>query len=167
MCDPVEPPQVEADPPEPVACVYFVPPLHSQRQIWALNQLRRIRATSVLDIGCGEGVLLSALIQPSSIYPPALLPHPPDDIYELADPEGKTAEIHLTRLAGLDVEKSCVDTAVQGLTPPTDDEVRRMADWSKPRPRFFELTAEVYQGGFEVLNEGLLREWDAIVSTEV
>ncbi len=45
--------------------VSFDPPLWLQRQQWLLESLSLYEAKSILDIGCGEGALLTALARPA------------------------------------------------------------------------------------------------------
>lgn len=49
--------------------IRFSPSLQMQRIEWALDVLRKEGATSVLDVGCGEGDLLRVLCQPAATVP--------------------------------------------------------------------------------------------------
>ncbi|CAG8712031.1 12626_t:CDS:2, partial [Dentiscutata heterogama] len=63
--------------------IYFNPPLWLQRRIFINLVLQESKVTSVVDFGCGEGSLLSFLVQPWEKSPP------------------------ITRLAGVDI---CYET---------------------------------------------------------
>jgi len=87
-------------------CVRFFPGLSDQRQIFLLDILRKYNPSSVLDIGCGEGVLLEAVSRPSFALPitqdfdirrgiNADAPRKcPEDIY---------GSLNVSRIAGLDI----------------------------------------------------------------
>lgn len=49
--------------------IRFSPSLQMQRIEWALDVLRREGVKSVLDLGCGEGDLLSVLCEPAATVP--------------------------------------------------------------------------------------------------
>ncbi|KAG8954383.1 hypothetical protein FRC04_011709 [Tulasnella sp. 424] len=151
-----------------VANVTFNPSLWLQRRTWVLNQLREHRATSVVDLGCGEGSLLSVLCQPASTIPPKTA-------VECNEP---TLDIHISRLIGLDIDDESLKIAVEETAPPPTDRLDDLPPWERPRPRWLDLDVQIWKGGLEVLNEGEsgnegrwfgsnTGEWDAIVSTEV
>ncbi|KIO34670.1 hypothetical protein M407DRAFT_209954 [Tulasnella calospora MUT 4182] len=155
-----------------VANVTFNPALWLQRRTWVLNQLREHRATSVIDLGCGEGSLLSVLCQPASTIPPK-----PDDTTPNAEIE-PTLDIHISHLVGLDVDDQSLKIAVEETAPVLEDRLNDLPLWERPRPRWLDLDVQIYRGGLEVLNgddgENKKRwfgsktgDWDAIVSTEV
>ncbi|CAG8489058.1 19205_t:CDS:2 [Rhizophagus irregularis] len=68
--------------------VYFDPPLWRQRRSFVNEVLRESKVTSVVDFGCGEGSLLSFLIQPFEESP-------------------------ITRLAGVDINREIAEQAVE------------------------------------------------------
>ncbi|EXX74783.1 hypothetical protein RirG_047940 [Rhizophagus irregularis DAOM 197198w] len=72
--------------------VYFDPPLWRQRRSFVNEVLRESKVTSVVDFGCGEGSLLSFLIQPFEESP-------------------------ITRLAGVDINREIAEKAVENCRP--------------------------------------------------
>ncbi|KAG8726500.1 hypothetical protein FRC12_023344 [Ceratobasidium sp. 428] len=139
--------------------VKFIPPLAHERQRWIMETLRLNGARSVLDIGCGEGSLLSVLCGPASSIPN----DPPDS--HLSTP---IRDLFLQRVAALDVDPEVIDDAVHAAT--SDREPHYLAPWGSGEDgwytRWAPLEASVWQGGLEVLNSEFYK-FDAIVSTEV
>ncbi|KAJ1735165.1 hypothetical protein LPJ61_000693 [Coemansia biformis] len=79
---------------------YFFPAMWEQRRICIAQALRRGRAQSVLEVGCGEGNVLLFLVGPSA-----------DD------------EHPVTRLAGIDINADALAVAHDRLLP-TDSDLR-------------------------------------------
>ncbi|CAG8557016.1 17376_t:CDS:2 [Funneliformis caledonium] len=72
--------------------VLFDPPLWRQRRRFVVETLQNNEITSVFDFGCGEGALLSFLIQPSEKAP-------------------------ITQLAGVDISHETLKTTVMDCSP--------------------------------------------------
>ncbi|KAJ7707425.1 hypothetical protein B0H17DRAFT_517831 [Mycena rosella] len=147
--------------------VTFYPPLFLQRRIWILDILRRESIVDVLDVGCGEGQLLSVLAQPAPwLAPPpaSLFPEPranePEYNYKSDMPN-----LHARRIAGLDVSASDLAFAVKGTAPPgvSDEDAYT---YSVRVTRWEDLTAKVWKGGLQVINEEFVGV-ECIVCTEV
>lgn len=100
--------------------VRFIPPLSEQRQCYLLDILRSHPATSVLDIGCGEGTLLSAICRPSFALPPS----PGFDQYygieeaaSIKAPGDLYPSWNVDRVAGLDLLEESLRIADEGVQP--------------------------------------------------
>ncbi|KAJ7170898.1 hypothetical protein C8R43DRAFT_854793, partial [Mycena crocata] len=146
--------------------VTFYPPLFLQRRIWILDILRRESIVDVLDIGCGEGQLLSVLAQPA----PWLAP-PPASIIPGRDPaknveyKSDMPNLHPRRIAGLDISAQDLTFAVKGTQPPGANAAE--ADpYGVLVTRWEDLTAKVWKGGLQVVNEEFVGV-ECIVCTEV
>ncbi|KAI0254988.1 hypothetical protein BJV78DRAFT_1119955 [Lactifluus subvellereus] len=133
-----------------VAQVKFFPPLHEQRRSWALDILRRERVTSVLDVGCGEGVLLQHLTHA-----------PPWRAHSASTPAPAVFEkpdfIHVREMHGLDILQDDLSYAI-GVTAPS----KHGYGWT----RFESLDVSIWEGGLQVPNpafEGI----ECVVATEV
>ncbi|KAG6830868.1 hypothetical protein H0H92_014233 [Tricholoma furcatifolium] len=180
--------------------VTFYPQLYLQRRIWILDVMRaekvtRVRnliaaaaicieliAEQVLDIGCGEGQLLSVLCQPAPwlLPPPAhILPPLPDESSEFAlkSPLSPTyneeiPSIHTTHIMGLDISSIDLEFAIQGTKPP-EPEIN-LEEGSNPYTscltsiglRWEDLDVKIWKGGLQVINEDFV-DTQCIVSTEV
>ncbi|RIA86259.1 S-adenosyl-L-methionine-dependent methyltransferase [Glomus cerebriforme] len=72
--------------------VFFDPPLWRQRRSFVNEVLRKNKVTSVVDFGCGEGSLLSFLVQPFEESP-------------------------ITRLAGVDISHDSLEQAIENCRP--------------------------------------------------
>lgn len=100
--------------------VRFIPPLSEQRQCFLLEILRYHPATSVLDIGCGEGTLLSAICRPSFALPPS-----PDfdqrygikQVASIKSPGDLYPSWNVDRVAGLDLLEESLRLADEGVQP--------------------------------------------------
>lgn len=163
------------------AKVYFDPPLWLQRQSWVLSQLRHEKSSSVVDVGCSNGVLLSALMQPAF-----QLDHFPVERFpalKLSSISGQSSstdaddddhdndllskrhwiyspnDIVLSRLIGIDIERKALENAKSGLS------LHGLA-LAKNRPRWKSLDVRLFQGPLEMENE-TLDDYDAFVATEV
>ncbi|TFK74176.1 hypothetical protein BDN72DRAFT_833905 [Pluteus cervinus] len=138
--------KVEEEEQEKELTVTFNPPLFIQRRIWVLDILRAENITKVLDVGCGEGQLLSVLCQPAPWLappPPAILPHNPSLSPTLppatpiqADQQTVTSpssdlippspvynddaipNLHVSHLWGLDIDDEDLRFAIEGIIPP-------------------------------------------------
>lgn len=127
----------------------------------------------VLDIGCGQGVLSSALARPAfqqDSFPLARFPALLDA--DLADEDAHTrdsalslapshwiyaeSELSLRRLAGLDVDGTALQDAQRN--------VHGVASAAEQRWRT--LGVQFYRGGLQTFDERL-EGFDAIVATEV
>ncbi|KAJ6520914.1 hypothetical protein DFH09DRAFT_1048206 [Mycena vulgaris] len=161
--------EIDLDSDAPDLQVNFYPPLFLQRRIWILDILRRENIVDVLDIGCGEGQLLSVLAQPA----PWLAP-PPASLFPGAranDAEcnykSDMPNLHARRIAGLDISASDLEFAIKGTAPPgagADD--NDGYTYSVRVTRWEDLTAKVWKGGLQVINEEFVGV-ECIVCTEV
>ncbi|KAJ1024150.1 hypothetical protein NDA16_002989 [Ustilago loliicola] len=166
-----------------VVKIYFDPPLWLQRQSWVLGKLRQERSDSVVDVGCSNGVLLSALMQPAfqldqfpidrfpALALPATQPGQATDNSNADDAANDAAllssrhwiyspnDIVLSRLIGIDVERKVLDNAKSSLS------LHGLA-LAKNRPRWKSLDVRLFQGPVETENE-TLDDYDAFVATEV
>lgn len=164
-----------------VAKIYFDPPLWLQRQSWVLGKLRQERSESVVDVGCSNGVLLSALMQPAfqlDQFPvhrfPALAI--PSNVGEANEDNTDAAaasepllsprhwiyspnDIVLSRLIGIDVDRKVLDNAKSSLS------LHGIA-LAKNHPRWKSLDVRLFQGPVQTENE-TLDDYDAFVATEV
>lgn len=110
---------------------FFSPSLKLQRQAFCLEQLRLHGIRSVFELGCGEGDLLAALCEPAmhrDDFPPYVHPEHRSKLAELKRhipkwPE-RERELHIDRLAGIDIDKDRLMTAREATKPPVipDDE---------------------------------------------
>jgi len=170
---------------EPLKVTFF-PPLYLQRRIWVLDVLRREGITSVrsqvfiiiihgltnciqvVDIGCGEGELLACLAQPA----PWLRP-PPDSMRHRRSTSSdhnsdnnsnlvtvmpdEIANLHCTKLQGLDISFHDLQYAIMGTTPPPSN---------SQSIRWEPLEAKIWHGDLEFVNPEFV-DVECIVSTEV
>ncbi|KAJ7928804.1 hypothetical protein B0H13DRAFT_1543268, partial [Mycena leptocephala] len=156
----------DSDAPSPQ--VTFYPPLFLQRRIWILDILRRESIVDVLDVGCGEGQLLSVLSQPAPwLSPPPASIFPPDHADREYSYKIDMPNLHPSRIAGLDVSAHDLTFAVKGTEPPSDS---AKADdpftYGVRVTRWEDLTAKVWKGGLQVINEEFVGV-ECIVCTEV
>ncbi|KAJ3780104.1 hypothetical protein GGU10DRAFT_168104 [Lentinula aff. detonsa] len=161
--------------------VTFFPALYLQRRIWILDILRRENVSDVLDVGCGEGQLLAVLSLPSPWLstPPQSLIYPdgqfnlqissvsPISLYNT--PSDPIPNLHITRLAGLDKSSRDLEFTAQAIAPPDTSEPS-FDPWrykgSQETVRWEEMTAKLWQGGLEIINEEFVGT-ECIVSSEV
>ncbi|KAJ2914058.1 hypothetical protein MD484_g6357, partial [Candolleomyces efflorescens] len=156
--------------------VHFYPELHLQRRIWILDTLRRENITKVLDVGCGEGSLLSPLCQPAPWLPaPPLdrLPPPPPPAHSW-EPESPLLSatfnsmdgiknLHVELIHGLDISPTDLEFAINTTRPP---EPQPPSDYTLSLTRFESTDVKLWEGGLEVINEEFVGI-ECIVSTEV
>ncbi|CCM04257.1 uncharacterized protein FIBRA_06424 [Fibroporia radiculosa] len=144
--------------------VTFQPPLYLERRGWIFEILRREDVHTVLDVGCGEGELISCLCNPAPWLPP-----PPTSVLDsLANCAGNTADacdnfhiaaalpevyLHPTKVIGLDIAPNDLKYAIEGTAP------RNSIRWSP-------LEVNIWQGSLESINPEFIGI-ECIVSTEV
>ncbi|KAJ3809223.1 hypothetical protein F5876DRAFT_14255, partial [Lentinula aff. lateritia] len=162
--------------------VTFFPALFLQRRIWILDILRRENVSDVLDIGCGEGQLLSVLSVPSPWLPapPQFLLNPNSQPKEPTSPlnlyntsSDPIPNLHITRLVGLDISTRDLEFAAQAIAPPANAENTEDSSidpWRyrghKDTVRWEEMTAKLWEGSLETINEEFVGT-ECIVSSEV
>ncbi|PWY97901.1 hypothetical protein BCV70DRAFT_42895 [Testicularia cyperi] len=169
-----------------VAKLYFDPPLWLQRQSWVLSKLRQEHADSVVDVGCSNGVLLSALMQPAfqldqfpvHRFPALAVTDSATAAATSENPVTKHAvdddhsnllstrhwiyspnDIVPSRIAGLDVERKALENAKSSLSA-------HGIALTNNRPRWKSLDVRLFHGLVETENE-TLEDYDAFVATEV
>ncbi|TEB34798.1 hypothetical protein FA13DRAFT_1576335, partial [Coprinellus micaceus] len=163
--------------------VTFYPELYLQRRIWILDILRRENMTQILDVGCGEGDLLTPLCQPAPWLPPPPPDRlPPPSSGTTSDKSGSPAspnfnnldgipELHPSLIHGLDVSPADLEFAIERTRP---SGLEAEFDPANPPPRtytinltrFEPLDVKLWEGGLEVINEEFVGI-ECIVSTEV
>ncbi|GAA5837738.1 hypothetical protein JCM11251_002310 [Rhodosporidiobolus azoricus] len=189
----------EATKRERVKKPYFFPPLWLQRRTAIAELLKAERVKTLADLGCGHGALLSLLALPA--YHADDFPLPPSS-YSASNPtvtppssartrEEKLAlfaalsssdvkaekELHLTRLIGIDHDRSACRAATEACRPrerplymyshgEEGENQEEGGERVDNDTRWEELSVEVWQGGVEAYNETLVGV-DAIVLTEV
>ncbi|KAK1222861.1 hypothetical protein PQX77_014283 [Marasmius sp. AFHP31] len=166
--------------------VTFIPPLYQQRRIWILDILREEGVVDVLDVGCGEGQLLTALCQPAP-----WLVFNEDDKSELVksgnepmnlfnSPQDPIPALHTKRVAGLDISDVDLKFAVAATKPEEhrdnsneDDTIVGGRGWAhstfiggRQPIRWESMTANIWKGGLEAVNEEFM-DTECIVATEV
>ncbi|KAG5649961.1 hypothetical protein H0H81_001308 [Sphagnurus paluster] len=162
--------------------VTFYPPLHLQRRMWILDHLRAEKVKKLLDVGCGEGTLLSVLCQPAPWLPPPppyILPAPAkttlEDSSDTMPPSptynDEIPTVHPTHIMGLDISATDLEFALQGTAPPQPEvnlnEGSQYASlFTNVGLRWEDLVAKIWKGGLEVINEEFI-DIECIVSTEV
>ncbi|PVG01129.1 hypothetical protein CPB86DRAFT_728359 [Serendipita vermifera] len=180
--------QGEAEEPQlPVPKVHFFPPLHEQRQCFLLDTLATFsrpssvtpdqkgdmkecnKYVSVLDIGCGEGSLLTALHQPTVSLP---LSSTFGQRYGVPTDAKVKSTIDLypprfiKRLVGLDISEESLRIADERVKVDQGVDLGSVSHWYKPRPRWSDLKVELWKGGLEQFHS-TFQSFDAIFSTEV
>ncbi|KAI0714296.1 hypothetical protein C8T65DRAFT_738763 [Cerioporus squamosus] len=176
--------------------VTFHPALYLQRRGWVLDIMRREGVQEVLDVGCGEGELLSCLCNPapwlapppqgvlpaipaqSSISESATAPEPDTtsdlesndlDAYTAVLAELHRDILHPKKISGLDICKEDLDCTVRMTKPPLPeetDETKSLPVWHRAPARWEELEVNVWEGGLEHVNPAFVGV-DCIVATEV
>ncbi|PIL35695.1 hypothetical protein GSI_02425 [Ganoderma sinense ZZ0214-1] len=178
--------------------VTFHPALYLQRRGWILDVMRRENITEVstrrdppthgrsdnptcnrrtlrrqvLDIGCGEGELLSCLCNPARW----LAPPPPDALPPdlLASPKTTSALeelhqdlLHPTRIAGLDICRADLECAARITKPPAcEPEGKNVVLWHSAPVRWEPLQVEIWEGSLEDVNPAFVGI-ECIVAAEV
>ncbi|KIJ66945.1 hypothetical protein HYDPIDRAFT_128429, partial [Hydnomerulius pinastri MD-312] len=141
--------------------VTFFPPLYHQRRIWILDILRREHVTEVVDVGCGEGALLSTLCQPAPWLGPRGSQGVDDDLSSLFGSVGlnddDTPDLHTTRIAGLDISSREIEAAVEFTSPSSAN-----ALYTRWEP----LDVDLWQGSVDVINPAFINA-ECIVATEI
>ncbi|PFH48761.1 hypothetical protein AMATHDRAFT_109204, partial [Amanita thiersii Skay4041] len=148
--------------------VTFYPALYLQRRLWILNILR---AESVLDVGCGEGQLLSVLCQPAPwLKPPAASILPPSPVDPSTTDPHEATYLHITRLHGLDVSSEDLEFAIRDTEPISSDQAPYNAtfftSYTNESIRWDELRVGIWKGGLETINNEFVNI-ECIVGTEV
>lgn len=167
---------LDEEEPEKELRVSFYPELYLQRRIWILDILRRENIKKILDVGCGEGQLLSPLCQPAPwLAPPPtdlLPPQTPDSPQILVSPGFQAAHdadsipnLHASLIHGLDISPNDLAFAIDATRPPAplEDLPEFFRD---PLTRFELLEVKLWEGGLETINEEFVGI-ECIVSTEV
>ena len=126
----------------------------------------------MVDIGCREGELLACLAQPApwlrpsphsirltkSVSPDLYSDHDPAPTNKPIDPhQGEIANLHCTKIQGLDISSSDLQYAIQGTAPPQSN-----SQYIRWEP----LEVKIWHGGLESVNPGFV-DAECIVSTEV
>ncbi|KZT02600.1 uncharacterized protein LAESUDRAFT_716802 [Laetiporus sulphureus 93-53] len=147
--------------------VTFYPPLHLQRRAWVLDVLRRERVHMVLDVGCGEGELISCLCNPAPWLPPPSLTVPdslstsgiPGDILSLPLTD---INLHPAKVVGLDISAADLKYAVESTAP----ESSSGEDCWTGTLRWEPLEVKIWEGDLQSINPEFVNV-ECIVSTEV
>ncbi|KAM5531015.1 hypothetical protein V8D89_015342 [Ganoderma adspersum] len=152
--------------------VTFHPALYLQRRGWVLDVMRRENITQVLDIGCGEGELLSCLCNPARW----LAPPPPDalspDPAASSEATGALNELHQDLLhprwiAGLDVCRTDLECAARITKPPAPEpEGKSVVLWHSAPVRWEPLAVEIWEGSLARANPAFVGV-ECVVATEV
>ncbi|PWN40424.1 hypothetical protein IE81DRAFT_222175 [Ceraceosorus guamensis] len=136
---------------------------HPQRQAWILELLRKHQPSSIVDIGCGEGTLLSALCRPPlqrDVFPLHRLPSLTRGACPLPSHHWIYSDADLsclTSLIGVDIDARALAAARTAILA---------AQGYRPMPRWMPFTVHLLHGTFETLDHRLVG-CDAIVATEV
>ena len=162
--------------------VTFFPPLFEQRQMWVLDILRKEKVKAVrillskdhrvlliviiicasatqyglhqvLDVGCGEGSLLTALCNPAP-----WLPTPDQDSTE------RFKILRVSHLHGIDISDDDLQNTVISTSPPPEP-TSEYAYYSRAT-RWEPLRVHIWKGSLASVNEPFIG-MESIVSTEV
>ncbi|KAL4247994.1 Small RNA 2'-O-methyltransferase [Abortiporus biennis] len=147
--------------------VTFNPPLSLQRRGWIFEKLRQERISEIVDIGCGEGELITCLCNP-----PPWLPHKPQSTTPTLSSDPKLVSttqqrinsfIHPKKIHAVDISSECLELAIQSTGPhsecSSDSDTYESIRWEP-------LDVTLWEGGFEIFNEEFVNV-ECIVSTEV
>ncbi|BGP20707.1 hypothetical protein JCM10213_001047 [Rhodosporidiobolus nylandii] len=163
---------------------FFFPPLWLARRTRVMEELRKEEVTSVADLGCGSGALLSLLSLPAyhlDQFPSASSPSSPSApriakthqekrllLATLPPPKHNEKELHLRRLLGVDIDEEACFRALQNCQPSPRPFSAYGGEGGPPDngTRWAELKIEVYKGGVEVYNEAI-EGVEAVVMNEV
>ena len=178
--------------------VTFHPALYLQRRGWVLDIMRRENITDVrdrslhpphtveltfqccdrrtfckqvLDIGCGEGELLSCLCNPArwrAPPPPDVLPPDPTASTENTDvlDELHQGLLHPRRIAGLDICVADLECAARITKPPAPEPEEKKVLWHSTQVRWEPLAVEIWEGSLAQVNLAFVGV-ECIVGTEV
>ncbi|KAH9838573.1 uncharacterized protein C8Q71DRAFT_751899 [Rhodofomes roseus] len=157
--------------------VTFQPPLFLQRRGWVFDVLRREGVREILDVGCGEGSLISCACNPAPWLPPPL----PSILETFATTRAESSAtassindhgtlteasshllpepvredfLHPTKVIGLDISAADLEYAAEDSAP------------SDSRTRWEPLEVQIWEGGLEVVNPAFVGI-ECIVATEV
>ncbi|KAI1797242.1 hypothetical protein LXA43DRAFT_969239 [Ganoderma leucocontextum] len=148
--------------------VTFHPALYLQRRGWVLDVMRRENIREVLDIGCGEGELLSCLCNPARWLappPPNILPpHPSPETTDALD-ELHQDLLHPRRIAGLDICRTDLECAAR-ITKPSAPEEKDVVLWHSTQVRWEPLEVEIWEGSLTHVNPAFVGV-ECAVATEV
>lgn len=100
----------------------------------------------MLDVGCGEGSILSSLSNPAFCLAP------------IGEDHEEVKSLHCSRIMGLDISEVDLNFTVERTAPPP-------AGASEP-PRWEPLNVKIWRGGLESYNEEFAGI-ECIVATEV
>ncbi|KAI9057258.1 hypothetical protein FKP32DRAFT_1598365 [Trametes sanguinea] len=148
--------------------VTFNPQLYLQRRGWVLDIMRREGITEVLDIGCGEGELLSCLCNPA----PWLAPPPPHVLPPATNGDTPTHDLghlhkgilHPVKVAGLDISRADLADAVEATRPPEPGSAS-VGLWHEP-VRWEPLEVKIWEGSLARINPEFVGV-ECVVATEV
>ncbi|PCH42492.1 hypothetical protein WOLCODRAFT_72633 [Wolfiporia cocos MD-104 SS10] len=150
--------------------VTFQPPLYLERRGWVFEIIRREHVRIVLDVGCGEGELLSCLSNPA----PWLSPPPLSLLATMFTSDSSTTLsatiatelststeelLHPVKVMGLDTCARDLQDAIEGTDPNLD------MSWKQPS-RWEPLEVQIWEGGLETFNPEFVGV-ECILSTEV
>ncbi|KZP00518.1 hypothetical protein CALVIDRAFT_509770 [Calocera viscosa TUFC12733] len=137
--------------------VHFRPYLWEERHAWILRILRQENARTVLDIGCGEGALLSTLCQPAqTIWEPSL-----------GESENEAyRDLYLERIAGLDIVPTELIKAERATTPAAPAAQPSHKTWVRDPIRWNPLEVKLWHGSLDTYNPDL-KSYDFMVAMEV
>ncbi|KAI6042580.1 hypothetical protein EDC04DRAFT_2658985 [Pisolithus marmoratus] len=147
----------------------FFPPLHQQRRMWVLDTLRREGVSEIVDIGCGEGELLTTLCQPAPWLGPrsqyrrnrSSTQNADDCLASMFDDvllnDSETRDLHPTRIAGLDIDARALQYAVEDTSP-----LSANPQYTRWEP----LQVNLWHGSLDSINPTFV-DVECIVATEV
>ncbi|KAI0749430.1 hypothetical protein C8Q80DRAFT_1231949, partial [Daedaleopsis nitida] len=159
--------------------VTFHPGLFLQRRGWVLDIMRCEAITEVLDVGCGEGELLSCLCNPA----PWLASPPLDILPAVDDLETESIEaallaelhreiLHPTKIAGLDISKTDLESTGRITEPQqiVEDNISTSNEpgrsWHSAPARWEPLEVNIWEGGLEHYNPAFVGV-ECVVAMEV
>jgi len=162
----------------------FFPPLFLQRRAFILKTLKNADVESIVEIGCGEGQVLSSFCQPAAHlddFPTQLPPLKDSPSYlsklerinsllsTLPRDQDLGKDLHLRRIAGLDIDASALGHAKAATAPtalPSLTAEEELSGLIRQPLRWEDLKVELWHGSLDVYN-GNLAGYDAFVATEV
>ncbi|KAJ6498332.1 hypothetical protein DFH09DRAFT_1336679 [Mycena vulgaris] len=148
----------------PLATVHFDPRLAIQRRFAILNILRKECVQSVLDAGCGNGVLLDFLfsqaLQRTTNIPSGLITNP----YQTSEAKLTDTRLPLRRLGGIDVHLPSLMRASRSLALVAADSAAQHAADAATTP--FDLQIDLWHGSL-LRPVAELANFEAVVVSEV